>query len=112
MMARGYVRVASLAEVPDGEVRAYELMAGRVAIAHIENELFVLGDECTHEGCSLAEGRLDEVADTIICPCHKSAFDLRNGEPVEGPAEDPLPVHRVRVEDGWIEAGPDIRSEG
>jgi nitrite reductase/ring-hydroxylating ferredoxin subunit len=43
----------------------------------------------------------------VICPCHRSASDLRNGEPVEGPAEDPVPVYPVRVTDeGWIEVRP------
>lgn len=103
----GFVRVASLAEVPDGELRAYDLTVGRVTIAHLENEVFAFGDECTHEGCSLAEGELDEMADTVVCPCHGSAFDVRNGEPVKGPAEDPLPVYPVRVtDDGWIELRP------
>ncbi len=99
-------RVGTLVEIPEGELRAYDLPAGRVAIAHVENELFALGDECTHEGCSLAEGEIDDVKDTVVCPCHASEFDLRNGEPIEGPAEDPVPVYTVRVEDGWVEVGP------
>lgn len=55
-----YIRVGAVAEVPDGELRSYELPPGRVAVAHIENELFALGDECTHEGCLLSEGELDD----------------------------------------------------
>ena len=98
-----FIRVGALAEVPEGELRAYDMPAGRVAVAHMENEVFAFGDECTHEGCSLSEGELDEVADTVICPCHGSAFDVRTGEPLEGPAEDPVPVHAARIEDGWIE---------
>ncbi len=108
----GYTRVASLAEVPEGELRSYELPVGRVAVAHIENELFALGDECTHEGCLLSEGEIDEAADTVVCPCHGSAFDLRTGEPVEGPAEDPVPVYPLRVDDGWIEILPVPGAEG
>ena len=107
-----YIRVGAVAEVPDGELRSYELPPGRVAVAHIENELFALGDECTHEGCLLSEGELDDVADTVVCPCHGSAFDLRTGEPVEGPAEDPVPVYPVRVEEGWIEVLPVAGGEG
>lgn len=105
-MDDGFVRIASLAEVPDGEMRAYDLVAGRIALAHVENELFAFGDECTHEGCSLAEGELGEQEETVVCACHGSEFDLRSGEPVEGPAEDPVPVFAVRVTDGWIEVRP------
>lgn len=105
-MDDAFVRIASLAEVPDGEMRSYELATGRVGLAHVENELFAFGDECTHEGCSLAEGELGGEEDTVICPCHRSEFDLRTGEPIEGPAEDPVPILQVRVVDDWIEVGP------
>jgi 3-phenylpropionate/trans-cinnamate dioxygenase ferredoxin subunit len=102
----GFSRIASLAEVPEGELRAFDLPAGRVGIAHVENELFAFADECTHEGCSLAEGELGGQEDTVVCPCHGSEFDLRTGEPVEGPAEDPVSVYAVRVTDDWIEVRP------
>jgi 3-phenylpropionate/trans-cinnamate dioxygenase ferredoxin subunit len=102
----GFRRVASVAEVPEGELRAYDMPTGRVAVAHVENEVFAFGDECTHEGCSLAEGQLGGNEDPVVCPCHGSEFDLRTGEPVQGPAEDPVPVFPVRVDDGWIEIGP------
>ena len=94
-----FIRVAALAEVPDGELRAYELPAGRVAVAHMENEVFAFGDECTHAGCSLSEGELDEDEDTVVCPCHGSAFDVRTGEPLRGPAVDPVPLYHARLED-------------
>jgi 3-phenylpropionate/trans-cinnamate dioxygenase ferredoxin subunit len=98
-----FTRVASLAEIPAGEVRAYEGPAGRIAVAHAENRLFAFGDECTHAGCSLSDGTLDEREATIGCPCHGSVFDVETGEPVEGPAADPVPVYPVRLNDGWVE---------
>jgi len=101
-----YRRVGSLAEVPEGELRSFDLPGLRVAVAHVENELFAFGDECTHEGCSLAEGTLGAQEDTVICPCHESEFDLATGEPIDGPAVDPVPVFAVRVTDDWIEIGP------
>lgn len=105
-MDDGFVRIASLAELPEGEIRAYDLTTGRVALAHVENDLYAFGDECTHEGCSLAEGELGEQEETVVCPCHGSEFDLRTGEPLVGPAEDPVPVFSMRVVDDWIEVGP------
>ena len=38
-----FFRVGALAEVPDGELRAFETPGGRVAVAHSENRLFALG---------------------------------------------------------------------
>lgn len=105
-MDETFRRVASLAEVPEGEIRAFDLPGQRVAVAHVENELFAFGDECTHEGCSLAEGRLGGQEDTVVCPCHDSEFDMATGEPIDGPAVDPVPVYAVRLTDDWIEIGP------
>ena len=99
-------RVGSRAEVPEGELRSFDLPGLRVAIAHVENELYAFGDECTHEGCSLAEGTLGDQEDTVVCPCHGCEFDLATGEPVEGPAVDPVPVYSVRVIDECIEVRP------
>ena len=42
----------------------------------------------------------------MICPGDGSEFDLRTGEPLEGPAVDRVPLFAVRVRDGWIEIGP------
>lgn len=107
-----FARVASVVEVPDGEIRGYELEAGHVAIAHLEQEVFAFADECPEDGCALSDGELDEAADAVVCPCDGSAFDLRTGEPVGGPAVDRLTTYQVRVSEGWIEIGPEIGGRG
>jgi 3-phenylpropionate/trans-cinnamate dioxygenase ferredoxin subunit len=99
----GFVRVGTEAEIPEGEIRAFEFAVGHVAVAHVEFRLFAFGNECTHAGCLLSEGELDDRAGTVTCPCHESVFDVETGEPVEGPARDPVPVYAVQVVDGWIE---------
>ena len=98
-----FVKVGALGEIPEGEMRAYDTDAGRVTIAHVEARLFAFGDECTHMGCSLAEGEFDDRAATVECPCHGSVFDVETGEPTEGPAQDALPVFQAREIDGWVE---------
>jgi 3-phenylpropionate/trans-cinnamate dioxygenase ferredoxin component len=77
-----FIRVGSLAEIPEGEVRAFDLPAGRVAVVHVEARVFAFADGCTHAGC---------------------VFDVETGEPLEGPARDPLAVHQARLVDGWVE---------
>ena len=39
----------------------------------------------------------------IVCPLHRSAFDLRDGSIVRGPAHHPQPVLPARVRNGWVE---------
>jgi 3-phenylpropionate/trans-cinnamate dioxygenase ferredoxin subunit len=107
-----YIRVGSFVEVPEGELRAYELPSGRVAVAHVEQRLFAVGDECPYAGCSLAEeGTLSDAEDAVSCDNDGSTFDLETGEPIDGPASDPIRVFAVRVQDGWIEIGGHAREE-
>lgn len=106
-----YVRVGSMAEVPEGELRAYELPGGRVAVTQVGGEFLAFGDECTHAACALSEGEVKEEEElAVVCPCHGSSFDVRSGEPLGGPAADPVSVFPVRVTEGWIEVG--VRGEG
>jgi nitrite reductase/ring-hydroxylating ferredoxin subunit len=102
----GFVRIASLAEVPEGELRAFETAVGRIAVVHVEQEWFGLADECPGDGAPLSEGALGDGEDTVICPADGAEFDLRTGEPIAGPAVDAVPRYAVRLDDeGWVEVG-------
>jgi len=98
-----FVRVGTLAEIPEGEVRAYDLPTGRVAVAHDERRLFGFAESCPGEGCALAEGSFDDRSAQLTCAACESVFDLETGEPIEGPARDPLQLFTARDVDGWLE---------
>ena len=98
-----FVRVGSLAEIPEGELRAYEMSGARACVAHVGGNVLAFADECTHAGCSLAEEGEIVDDDTIECVCHGSRFDMHSGEPVRGPAVDRLAVFPSQVTDGWVE---------
>jgi 3-phenylpropionate/trans-cinnamate dioxygenase ferredoxin component len=100
-----FFRIASLAEVPEGELRTFETPIGRVTVIHVEQELFALADECPSDAGSLGEGELGAREDSVVCPDDGSEFDLRTGEPIDGPAVDPVRVFAVREDEGWIELG-------
>jgi 3-phenylpropionate/trans-cinnamate dioxygenase ferredoxin component len=99
----GFVRVGSLAEIPEGELRAYDVPSGRVVVTHDERRLFAFGESCTGAGCPLAEGVFDDRSDRLSCTSCDSVFDAETGEPIEGPARDPLLVFTAKEFDGWIE---------
>ena len=50
-VALEFVRVAGVAEIPEGEMRVFDTAAGRVAVAHVEHRVFAFGYECNHKGC-------------------------------------------------------------
>ncbi len=100
------IRVGALAEIPEGEMRAYDVPAGRVAIAHDEQRLFAFDDACPGGGCSLSEGTFDDRTDQVTCASCECVFDAETGEPLEGSARDPLRLHVAREVDGWVEVSP------
>src|SRR3954447_1880336 len=64
-------------------------------------ELFAIHDRCSHRGCSLSEGSVE--GDEIVCGCHGSRFDRRDGSVRQGPATAPQPAFDVRVRDERVE---------
>ena len=56
---------------------------------------------CNHFGGPLEQG--DREGDTVVCPLHKSRFDLCSGEAIDGPAVFPQSRYETRVRDGKVE---------
>jgi nitrite reductase/ring-hydroxylating ferredoxin subunit len=63
--------------------------------------IYAIHDRCSHRGCSLSEGEVD--GEEIICACHGSRFDRRDGSVRHGPATAPQPAFQVRDRDGVVE---------
>jgi 3-phenylpropionate/trans-cinnamate dioxygenase ferredoxin subunit len=70
----------------------------RIALFRIGDEIFAVGDRCSHAEASLAEGEVFDYE--VECPRHGSEFDLRTGKPLSLPATKPVPIYEVVVEDG------------
>ena len=91
-----FVKVASSTEVAEGDLAAFDVGGERIAIANLGGAFHAFGDTCTHRGCSLAEGELEGTV--VTCPCHGSQFDVRTGEVLRGPAQEPVRSYAARVE--------------
>ncbi|HYJ24035.1 MAG TPA: non-heme iron oxygenase ferredoxin subunit [Acidimicrobiia bacterium] len=72
----------------------------RIAMFRIGDEVFAVGDRCSHAEASLAEGEVFDYE--VECPRHGSAFDLRTGKPLALPATKPVPTYEVVIEDGVV----------
>ena len=79
--------------------RLSDTPAGPLAVYHISGEILVAEDRCPHAGARLSEGEVLAESAVITCPRHGSRFDLRNGERIRGPADDPIRTFRVVIED-------------
>lgn len=89
-------------ELGSGEARRFDVGEHRVALVRIGDDVYAIGDRCSHEDYSLAEGEVWADECELECPRHGSTFDLRSGEACSLPATRPVPVYEVEVSDGDI----------
>ncbi len=100
-------------ELVDGAARRFDVEAGglarKIAVIRLGDDLYALGDICSHADYSLAEGEVDAEDGTIECWKHGSLFSLATGEAETLPATRPVPVYDVGVDEGqvWLEVGCD-----
>jgi 3-phenylpropionate/trans-cinnamate dioxygenase ferredoxin subunit len=94
--------VGPLADLPSGTVRRVDIRGVAVAVVRIGDDVYAIGDVCSHANVSLSEGEVWCDEREIECPKHGSTFSLVTGEPDTLPATQPVPVYDASVVDGEI----------
>lgn len=94
------VEITEFDKLPRGRGVRVTVGEHRIALFRVEDDIYAIGDRCSHAEASLAEGEVWDRA--VECPRHGSEFDLRTGEPNALPATVPVPVYVVSVEDGTV----------
>ena len=92
-----FVKVATLAELPDGSVLGVEAQGKAVCLAHCEGEVYAFSDNCTHRDFPLSSGELDPDECAVTCDWHGAMFDVRTGDALCLPATRPVAVYQVKV---------------
>lgn len=91
-------RVCAPGDVPQGGALRVEVDGHPVALVRIGDDLYAVGDICSHQRISLSEGEVLPDSREIECWKHGSAFSLETGQPSALPASRPVPVFDVIVE--------------
>ena len=95
------IDLGSVDEVSDGTMKMFYVDGtDQVLVVHSNGRLYAMQGICSHEYFELDKGFL--TAGTLTCALHLSRFDLETGEPLDPPAEVPLAVYPVVIEDGRI----------
>ena len=88
-------------EVPDGTMRmAWVDGTDQVLVVNTGGTIRAMQGICSHEYFELDKGFLTR--DSLTCALHMSRFDLETGDALDPPAEVPLAMYPVVVEDGRI----------
>ncbi len=83
-----------------GEVIVFDVEGTAVALVNVDGVLHAFDDTCTHRECPLSEGVIE--GPIVTCPCHKSRFDVRTGDVLDGPAILPIRTRRVIRDAGQV----------
>jgi 3-phenylpropionate/trans-cinnamate dioxygenase ferredoxin subunit len=102
-----------LAELVDGAAARVELDGTGVCVVRLGDDVYAIGDICSHAHVSLSDGEVWADEREIECPQHSSTFELATGRPTCLPATQPVAVYDVVVADGQVTiSSPETESEG
>lgn len=98
-----FVPVLDEADLGQDELRRVEVDGAGILLSRSEQDgrVCAIAATCNHMGGPLEQG--DRDGDTVVCPWHKSRFDLCNGRVIDGPAVFPQSGYETRVREGRIE---------
>jgi 3-phenylpropionate/trans-cinnamate dioxygenase ferredoxin subunit len=96
-------RICALDDLADGVASRVDTDGVRLCVVRVGDDVYVIGDRCTHADVSLSEGEVDPDSLTVECPKHGSEFSLESGAALSLPAVKPTPTYAARVVDGEVE---------
>jgi len=95
-----WIKACNLAQVKEGQLFGLNLDDKKILIANQNGKIHATDLICTHAEADLSTGFLSD--EGVRCPLHLSVFNLENGEPQNLPAENPLKVYNVKIEQDEI----------
>ncbi len=122
-----WLRAAAVSDLQPGTQLRVSVQGQNVRLVSQGGRIFAVSDTCPHLKLSLNDAKVTDDC-FIICPHHRSAFDLQSGTPREWSPwppgigrllglmsnAKPLPTYPVRVHDGaiWVQMGEAIARPG
>lgn len=75
----------------------------RICLVRHQDAYFAVQDSCTHNGESLARGRVNHLGE-IVCPWHGYRFNLLSGQACDSSCSD-LHIYPVRSDETGVYIG-------
>jgi len=98
MSSENWVDISDFLGLKKGEMTDYDYGDKKLMIANIDGTFYASDRVCTHAYVDLTGGILNESEKTVTCPLHLSSFDMKNGNALNLPAEEPLKVYKIKKE--------------
>ena len=92
--------LCAAADVPPGTMKLVEVEDELVLVTNVDGRFHAAQGVCSHEYFELDRGVV--IGDSILCTLHLSRFSLIDGDVFDPPADLPLVIYPVVVEDGRV----------
>jgi len=97
-----WVKVCEEKALKNGEMLDFDYGESKILVTRSGGRIFATDRICTHAYADLSTGILNEDENTVTCPLHLSSFKLDSGIPQNLPAEDPLKIYKVKIQENAI----------
>jgi nitrite reductase/ring-hydroxylating ferredoxin subunit len=95
-----WIKACNLDQVKKGQLLSFSRDDKKILLANQNGKIYATDLICTHAEADLSTGFLSN--EGIRCPLHLSVFNLENGIPQNLPAEIPLKIYNVKIEQNEI----------
>ena len=95
-----WVEACNLDQVKEGQLFGLTCNDKKILLANLKGTIHATDLICTHADADLSTGFLSD--EGVRCPLHLSVFNLESGEPQNLPAEEPIKVYNVKIDDNKI----------
>ncbi len=95
-----WIKACNLEQVKEGQLFGLIHDDKKILLANLKGKIHATDLICTHANADLSTGFLSE--EGVRCPLHLSVFNLENGEPQNLPAEKPLKVYNVKIDNNEV----------
>lgn len=95
-----WVNVCKFNQLKKGEMIDFDYNDKKILLANLDGKIYAADRICTHADADLSTGILTE--EGVTCPLHLSTFNLKTGVPENLPAELPLKIYNVKIEQNEI----------
>ncbi|MBB32931.1 MAG: non-heme iron oxygenase ferredoxin subunit [Acidimicrobiaceae bacterium] len=91
------VQLLDIDDIPEGKAKRVEIEGLRIAVTRINEDIYAVGDMCTHANYALSDGPIDTEELTIECWKHGAQFCLKTGEAISLPATRPITAYQLET---------------
>ena len=94
--------ICKLDVLVSGKAKRFVVGDRAIAVVRIDDNVYAIGDKCSHADVSLSDGEVFCDTKEIECIRHASSFSLETGKPNTLPATQPVPVYVATVDNGDV----------